>query len=160
VILRGERLTLRPLAEADVERLNAIIAQPGVREWWGTDPTIDDQDAFTIEVDGEIAGWLGWYEETEPDYRHGGLDIFVAPAFGGRGLGREALRLAARWLIEERGHHRIIIDPAAANARAIAAYEAVGFKPVGIMRRYERSPDGSWHDGLLMDLLADELIPS
>jgi aminoglycoside 6'-N-acetyltransferase len=160
VILRGERVTLRPLAGDDVEPLNAIIAQPGVREWWGTDPTVDDQDAFTIEVEGEIAGWLGWYEETEPDYRHGGLDIFVAPAFHGRGLGREALRLAARWLLEERGHHRIIIDPAAANARAIAAYSAVGFRPVGIMRRYERSPDGAWHDGLLMDLLADEFIPS
>jgi aminoglycoside 6'-N-acetyltransferase len=160
VILRGERVTLRPLVEADVEPLNAIIAQPGVREWWGTDPTVDDQDAFTIEVDGSIAGWLGWYEETMVDYRHGGLDIFVAPAFHGRGLGREALRVAARWLIEERGHHRIIIDPAAANARAIAAYEAIGFKPVGVMRRYERSPDGSWHDGLLMDLLADEFIPS
>ena len=158
--LRGERVTLRSLEEADVEPLNAIIAQPGVREWWGTDPTVDDQDAFTIEVDGKIAGWLGWYEETMDDYRHGGLDIFVAPAFHGRGLGREALRVAARWLIEERGHHRIIIDPAAANTRAIAAYAAIGFKPVGVMRRYERSPDGSWHDGLLMDLLADEFIPS
>jgi aminoglycoside 6'-N-acetyltransferase len=160
VILRGERVTLRSLEEADVESLNAIIAQPGVREWWGTDPTVDDQDAFTIEVDGKIAGWLGWYEETMDDYRHGGLDIFVAPAFHRRGLGREALRVAARWLIEERGHHRIIIDPAAANTRAIAAYAAIGFKPVGVMRRYERSPDGSWHDGLLMDLLADEFIPS
>jgi aminoglycoside 6'-N-acetyltransferase len=160
VNLRGERVTLRSLEQADVEPLNAIIAQPGVREWWGTDPTVDDQDAFTIEVDGKIAGWLGWYEETMDDYRHGGLDIFVAPAFHGRGLGREALRVAARWLIEERGHHRIIIDPAAANTRAIAAYAAIGFKPVGVMRRYERSPDGSWHDGLLMDLLADEFIPS
>ena len=160
MILRGERLTLRPLAQADVEPLNAIIAQPGVREWWGTDPTVDDQDAFTIEVEGEVAGWLGWYEETEPDYRHGGLDIFVAPAFHGRGLGREALRLAAAWLIEQRGHHRIIIDPAAANTRAIAAYAAIGFKPVGIMRRYERGPEGEWHDGLLMDLLADEFSPT
>jgi len=160
VILRGERVTLRPLAEDDGEPLNAIIAQPGVREWWGTDPTVDDQDAFTIEVEGEIAGWLGWYEETMDDYRHGGLDIFVAPAFHGRGLGREALRLAARWLISERGHHRLIIDPAASNERAIATYAAIGFKPVGVMRRYERGPDGTWHDGLLMDLLAEEFIPS
>ena len=62
--LRGARVVLRPLSPDDVEPLNAIIALPGVREWWGTDPTVDDQDAFTIEVDGEIAGWLGWYEET------------------------------------------------------------------------------------------------
>jgi aminoglycoside 6'-N-acetyltransferase len=33
----------------------------------------------------------------------------------------------------------------------------VGFRPVGVMRRYERGPDGVWHDGLLMDMLAGEL---
>jgi aminoglycoside 6'-N-acetyltransferase len=27
------------------------------------------------------------------------------------------------------------------------------------MRSYERGPDGTWHDGLLMELLADELVP-
>ncbi len=51
-----------------------------------------------------------------------------------------------------------VIDPAADNQPAIRCYTAVGFRPVGIMRRYERNADGSgWHDGLLMDLLADEL---
>ncbi|HEX6020610.1 MAG TPA: GNAT family protein [Solirubrobacter sp.] len=151
---------MRPLTDRDRPALNAIVAQPGVREWWGTEQTVDDQDAFTIEVDGRIAGWLGWYEETEPDYRHGGLDIFLAPEFHGRGLGREALSLAARWMLTERGHHRLIIDPAAANERAIKTYEAIGFKPVGVMRRYERGPDGTWRDGLLMDLLAEEFTPS
>ena len=159
-VLRGARVTLRALEPDDVAPLNAIVASPGVREHWGTDPTIDDQDAFTILVDSEIAGWIGWYEEDEPDYRHGGLDIFVAPTHQGRGIGREALSLAARWLISERGHHRIIIDPAASNTRAIATYAALGFRPVGVMRRYERGPDGTWHDGLLMDLLADEFTPS
>jgi aminoglycoside 6'-N-acetyltransferase len=33
----------------------------------------------------------------------------------------------------------------------------VGFKPVGVMRRYERGQDGTFHDGLLMDMLAGEL---
>ena len=77
----------------------------------------------------------------------------------GRGVGPEAIRLAARWLIDERGHHRITIDPAAANARAIRAYEKVGFRRVGVLREYERGPDGTWRDGLLMDLLAAELSP-
>jgi aminoglycoside 6'-N-acetyltransferase len=75
----------------------------------------------------------------------------------GRGLGPEAVRTVARWLFETRGHHRITIDPSAANARAIQAYAKVGFRPVGVMRRYERGPDGTWHDGLLMDLLAGDL---
>ena len=51
-----------------------------------------------------------------------------------------------------------MIDPSADNAAAIRCYEKVGFRPVGIMRAYERDHDGTgWHDGLLMDLLADEL---
>jgi aminoglycoside 6'-N-acetyltransferase len=53
-----------------------------------------------------------------------------------------------------------VIDPAADNHAAIRCYAAVGFRPVGIMRCYERNADGAgWHDGLLMDLLADELAP-
>lgn len=57
-------------------------------------------------------------------------------------------------LIDERGHHRITIDPAADNARAIRCNESAGFRAVGVMRAYERRPDGSWRNGLLMDLLA------
>src|SRR5919206_3530695 len=163
--LRGDRLTLRPLRDDDVDRLAEIVAAPGVREWWG--PLDGPEDAraelraygpaFAIEVDGALAGWLGYAEETDPDYRHAGLDIFLAPEHQGRGLGREALRLAARWLVDARGHHRLTIDPACANERAIRAYAAVGFRPVGVMRRYERGADGRWHDNLLMDLLAEEL---
>ena len=52
----------------------------------------------------------------------------------------------------------LVIDPAADNAAAIRSYTKVGFRPVGIMRRYERVTDGTWHDSLLMDLLADELV--
>ena len=63
----------------------------------------------------------------------------------------------ARWLFEEGGHHRVTIDPAADNARAIRCYESVGFRPVGVMRRYERVGSGEFRDGLLMDLLPEEL---
>ena len=52
---------------------------------------------------------------------------------------------------------RITIDPAAHNARAIRCYEKVGFRPVGIMRKYERGHDGTFHDALLMDMLAEDL---
>jgi aminoglycoside 6'-N-acetyltransferase len=158
--LRAERLTLRPLEDRDLELLMAIVTSPGVGQWWGSadhDDLRNDGSAFTIEVDGEPAGWLGFDEENEPDYQQAGIDISLAPGHQGRGLGPEALRTVIEWLVRERGHHRFTIDPAAANERAIAAYAKVGFKPVGIMRRYERGPDGTWHDNLLMDLLAEEL---
>jgi aminoglycoside 6'-N-acetyltransferase len=158
---------LRPLSDKDLDALVAIVQAPGVAEWWGTpDPPEREREglanggcAFAIEVGGELAGWLGFNEENEPDYRHASLDISLAPPFQARGLGPDALRTAIRWLIDERGHHRFTIDPAAANERAIQAYASVGFEPVGVLRRYERGPDGDWHDGLLMDLLAEELTP-
>ncbi|MES1239578.1 MAG: GNAT family protein, partial [Chloroflexota bacterium] len=98
-------------------------------------------------------------EEPDEDYRHASIDIFVSTRFQDRGLGTDALRTLVRYLIDVRGHHRLTIDPAASNARAIRSYEKVGFKPVGIMRRYERGKDGTYHDGLLMDLLAEDLPP-
>jgi aminoglycoside 6'-N-acetyltransferase len=166
--LTDGRVTLRGLAQDDAEALAAIVEQPGVREWWGSEESDSrsaagfaaearDEIAFAIEVGGALAGWLGFHEELEPDYRHASMDIFLAPERQGAGLGPAALRLAGRWLIEARGHHRLMIDPAKANARAIRAYESVGFRPVGVLRDYERGPDGAWHDGLLMDLLAGEL---
>ena len=32
----------------------------------------------------------------------------------------------------------------------------MGFRAVGVLRDYELGPDGTWHDGLLMELLAHE----
>ena len=156
-ILRTERLVLRPLADNDIEPLLEIVNDS---EWWGetdADEIRNEGRAFAIEVGGRLAGWLGFDEENDPDYRFASLDITLAPAYQDRGLGPEALRAVIDWLVREHGHHRFTIDPAARNHRAIKAYEKVGFKPVGRLRDYERGRDGSWHDGLLMDLLADEL---
>jgi aminoglycoside 6'-N-acetyltransferase len=163
-VIQGEQVTLRPLAEADLDPLAKIIGEPSVARWWGEAEEPDrlrenlrmDGFAWAIEAGGELVGWLGVTEETEPEYRSVGLDISLTERVQGRGLGPDALRAAIRWFASERGHHRFTIDPNAANERAIKAYAAVGFKPVGIMRRAELV-GGEWTDGLLMDLLIEEL---
>jgi aminoglycoside 6'-N-acetyltransferase len=165
--LRGERVVLRPLQADDVPALLAIQAQPGVARWWGTpehekyDRKVDGTEgvtAFAIVVDGDLAGLIQYHEEDDERYRSAGIDLFVGEAHQGQGLGTDAIRAMARHLIADRGHHRLTIDPAAGNTAAIRAYEKAGFRTVGVMRRYERDFDGDgWHDGLLMDLLADEL---
>jgi aminoglycoside 6'-N-acetyltransferase len=156
-------LVVRPVAEADVSELRRIHELPEVVRWWDVPeegfPLTDDSDStrFTIELDGRIAGMIQFYEEVEPKYRHANIDVFLDPAFHGRGVGSEAVRRIARMLIDERGHHRITIDPAADNAAAIRAYEKVGFRPVGVMRQYERDTGGEgWHDNVLMELLASD----
>ena len=164
--LHGERVTLRPLRAEDRVWLRDILAEPAVARWWGP-VTADaaaadlydqsDQVTLVIELEGEVIGSVQFAEEDDPDYRHARIDIFLATAHHGQGLGPDVLRTLARYLLGERGHHRLTIDPAVANTRAIAAYRRVGFRPVGVMRSCERGQDGAWHDGLLMDMLAGEL---
>jgi aminoglycoside 6'-N-acetyltransferase len=166
VEIHGVRVTLRPVAAADLDRLAAILATPEVARWWPAydrarveEFVADEPDVamYAIDVDERIAGLIQVSEENEPEFRHAAIDLFLDPAVHGQGLGPEAIRLAARDLFERRGHHRLTIDPAADNERAIRAYAKVGFRPVGRLRRYQRYPDGSWRDGLLMEMLAEEL---
>ena len=88
-------------------------------------------------MDGRVVGLIQAYEESDPMYRHAGIDIVLHPDAHGRGLGPEAIRVLARHLFDDRGHHRLVIDPNAANARAIHVYEKVGFRRVGVLRQYE-----------------------
>jgi aminoglycoside 6'-N-acetyltransferase len=165
--LAGPRVTLRPGGPGDAAALHAILAEPSVAHWWGDPDSIDaiagelaGGDAsllLVIEIGGEVAGGIQYHEEDDPMYRHAGIDLYLSTRFQGQSAGPEAVTLLARYLFEERGHHRLTIDPAAANSRAIRCYGKVGFRPVGLMRQYERSPGGGFHDGLLMDLLRSEL---
>ncbi len=146
-------MLLRPGRPEDAERLFQIRNEPLVLRWWGNadideigEEFIEAERGFVVEAEGEVVGAIQYHEETEPMYRHAGMDIFLTTSRHGRGLGAEAIRLLARHLFEERGHHRLTIDPAADNAPAIRAYEKAGFRRVGIMRDYERGPDGVWHD--------------
>jgi aminoglycoside 6'-N-acetyltransferase len=154
---------LRSLAPADEGALRRIRATAEVARWWGRPEDgflRDEQDGtrLTIEVDGAVAGLVEYHEELQPRYRFASIDIFLDPALHGRGIGTAVLARVVQHLIEDRGHHRITIDPAAANAPAIRSYEKVGFRAVGVMRQYERDADGDrWHDGLLMELLAHDL---
>jgi aminoglycoside 6'-N-acetyltransferase len=154
-------LALRPLAPGDIPELLRIRATPEVHRWWDDAepdfPLADEPDSerLTVLVDGRVAGMVQFAEEEDPRYRHASIDLFLDPAVHGRGVGTEVVRRVVRLLLDERGHHRITIDPAADNGAAIRAYTKAGFRPVGVLHRYERDVGGDgWHDGLLMELLA------
>ena len=167
-VLTGRRVRIRSGVAGDAGRLRAILAEPPVAQWWGEPDPLeviedslrgsDEEILLVMEIGGQVAGGIQYSEENDPMYKHAGIDIYLGTGFQGQGAGTEAVALLARYLFSERGHHRITIDPAAHNDRAIRSYAKVGFRPVGVMRQYERGPGGQFHDGLLMDLLRDELI--
>jgi aminoglycoside 6'-N-acetyltransferase len=169
--LVGDRIVLRRVTAADLPTLIAILREPAVAARWSAPDDEGDRallagedgdgaeriTTWAITLDGAIVGWIAGWEKLEPDYRHAGIDLFVATDHHRKGIGPEAIALVCRHLFEQAGHHRITIDPAADNVAAIRAYEKVGFRAVGVLRRYERGADGTFHDGLLMDLLPEDL---
>jgi aminoglycoside 6'-N-acetyltransferase len=167
--LSGERVALRVATLADVPALVAIRREPAVAQWWGEDSEAEllaefgeraaaaDPTLLTIFWSDRVIGAIQWYENPDPQYRHAGVDLFLDPAVRGQGLGPDAVRTLIRHLIATHRFHRFVIDPSAANTAAIQCYRKCGFRPVGVLRQYESTDGKTWHDGLLMDLLADEL---
>ena len=163
------------------------LLRPHVRRWWADDPdehdypegTIrewmkavrgeDPTDMFVIHLDGTPIGVIQSYRVHDYDDYIAqvgplegpafGLDVFIAdPALIGKGHGPALIRDFVRQGFDRYGVDYCVIGPSKSNTAAIRAYEKVGFRPVGVMRRYEQGPDGTWHDGLLMELLAGELL--
>jgi aminoglycoside 6'-N-acetyltransferase len=155
----ADAVTLEPLDVRHAKRLRELHEQPGVVKWWGPmEPgfPFDEPGSqrFAIVAAGEVAGLIQWGDDSEPDYRHAYVDIFVGDDYAGRGIGTEAMRQMTRALIEQHGYHRIILDPAVENAPAIRSYEKAGFRRVGTFRRsYREHESGEWRDELMMELV-------
>jgi aminoglycoside 6'-N-acetyltransferase len=171
VDLDCRRASLKPVVGGDLEDLAKIRSTPEVARWWQArtpeelrfewNAALDDGEAWwTIWLDGCRVGFIQAYEEADDDYRHAGIDLYLEPGLHGQRYGREVIESVVRYLFREVGHHRVVIDPTLANEVAVRCYEAVGFTRVGVMREYWYDHvQERWVDGLLMDLLATDLLP-
>ncbi len=130
--VHGELTSLRPADGNDVERLVAWHADLEVARYWDdetfTREEMDerlargDVEAWIVEANGEPVGYL----QTHPE----GLDMFLVPTARGRGLGPDAARAMARYLLAERGYARVTVDPYEWNENAVRAWERAGFVEV------------------------------
>lgn len=161
--IAGRTVVLRPTTAEHVPVFLEILTHADIAKWWGgydlerVRRELLGPHGYAIELAGDVVGLVIYREENDPDHRHAAMDIALHPDQHHQGLGADALRAMAGFLVEQRGHHRVVIDPGAHNEAAIRCCTRAGFRPVGVMRRYERSPDGGWQDGMLMDLLAEDL---
>jgi aminoglycoside 6'-N-acetyltransferase len=122
--IAGQTVVLRPSAAAHVPMFMDILGHPEIAEWWGgydlerVRRELLGPHGYAIELAGEVVGLIIYREEPDPDHRHAAMDIALAPDHQAQGLGCDAMRAMARFLFRTRGHHRVVIDPAAHNERA------------------------------------------
>jgi len=107
--------------------------------------------------DGQLIGMINLWdgEAKNRDYK---LAIIIGQPCWGQGYGREALGFLVNHAFKELGLHRISLQVAAGNDRAIRCYEAVGFQPEGVLRQATFMAD-DWHDEVLMGMLRADLPP-
>lgn len=160
-MLVGDNVLIRAATMADVGGLYAVFVDPVVAKWWqiNSEEDVADlineerQNGWVMEADGRIIGWIQAHESDRSGYPFASLDAAASSKWHGSGLPLEALRLARDWLTTKGGFHRLVADPAADNLRAQSAYVKLGFRRVGVLHEYERSPDGGFRDGVLMEYI-------
>ncbi|MGH2857885.1 MAG: GNAT family N-acetyltransferase [Solirubrobacteraceae bacterium] len=93
------------------------------------------------------------------DHARAELAVWVVPQERGRGLAREALALAGRWLLSECGLVRVAVAAPADHLALIGAATAAGFEREGVLRSYVAGPAGRL-DLVVMSMVAGDVSGS
>lgn len=176
-VLRGDRVTLRPMRRDDAP---ALVRWGSERDFawfqWARDPGRWPDEAaahewmdrfparngvlFAIEHDGRAVGFAN-YRDWRAAVRSAEVGIGIGePALWSRGLGREALGLLVRHLVDDLGAHRIGLHVLAFNDRAIASYKAAGFEVEGVETDAVLTDRGFYAHDVAMAYIAGRARPS
>jgi len=176
-VLRGPRVTLRPMTHDDAD---ALMRWGNDKDFawfqWGRAPGrwpdrasaiewIDrfasrDGVAFAIEHEGRTVGQAN-YRDWQPKAKSAEVGIGIGESsLWGKGLGREALGLLVRHLVDDKGAHRISLHVLLYNDRAINSYKAAGFEVEGIERDGVMTDRGTYADDVAMAFVTGRRRPA
>lgn len=164
-------ISIRQADPGDVDFLVELYADEDVRPFlaaagsYGRDGVAakvaqdpDTGGVMIVELGGERAGAMAWELANRRSAIVHVSGLAVHPSFRGRRLADAAARLFQRYLIHERGFHRIELEIYGFNERAQRHAERSGFVREGVKRQAYRRGDG-WADGVLYGLVAEDLEP-
>src|SRR6185436_15496842 len=115
---------------------------------------------FAIEYEGRAIGQAN-YRDWQPKGKSAEIGIGIGePALWSKGLGREALTLLLRHLVDDMGAHRVNLHVLAYNDRAINSYRAAGFDVEGIERDAVMTDRGFFADDVAMAHVVGRARPS
>jgi RimJ/RimL family protein N-acetyltransferase len=168
----GRLVRLRAPEPEDAPRLNPMFGDPdvlagltmpfpqsvaGFLEWIEAARRSEDSATFVVETrEGEAIGAC--------DLRHlnlrnrvANLGIWIGKPYWDRGYGTDAVRTLCRFGFRHMNLQRVELQVYADNLRGRRAYEKVGFKLEGTLRRAQFVV-GRYVDTHVMGLLAEELV--
>jgi RimJ/RimL family protein N-acetyltransferase len=168
----GSLVRLRAVEDGDLPAINEGLWDPEVteqmsivwpearaqtREFWESIRVSDSNLLLAIEtLAGEFVGSVGLHG-IDGRSRTAELAIWIARQHWDKGYGRDAVRTASRFAFQEMNLQRVFLHVYETNPRGIRAYERVGFKEEGRLRRGQ-FVGGRYVDVIVMGLLAGDLI--
>ena len=151
--MRSDNRPWRPVAPGSVRR-------PGSPGDDGGDSDIGGDVKFSVVelATGELAGEaLLWAVDLHNRVAH--LGISLLPAFRGKHLGTDVVRVLCRYGFAVRGLHRLQVETLADNHAMITAATRAGFVPEGTLRG-AAWVDGHFADEVILGQLAGEWRPA
>lgn len=161
-MLVGEHVVLRARQSSDVAVLHAELyddvptrVRADTRGWtpvgvehspYAVHESRSDAAEFSIveRPDGQLAGEaILW--DIDPHNRSAHAGLALRPAFRGRGLAEDTLRVLVDYALSIRGLHRVQLEVVADNEPMLAAARRVGFEQDGVLR------ESVWVNGAFAD---------
>lgn len=176
-MIRGEKVGLRTRRDSDIPVFQAELyddvatrSRSGSLPWRPVPPESPESPAAAaapsdhkayfsvVELESqELAGEaLMWGIDTHNRNAHLGLSVL--PAFRGRGLGADVVRVLCEYGFVVRGLRRLQVETVADNTAMIAAATRSGFSLEGTLRR-SAWVCGAFVDVVVLGLLAEEWSP-
>ena len=170
--LEGRQVRLRAPEPEDAALLNPMFGDPdvlagltvafpqseaGFLEWLETTRRSDDSVEFVIEtLEGKAIGACDLRHLNDRN-RSANLGIWIAKPYWDRGFGTDAVRTLCRFGFRQMNLQRVDLQVYADNVRGRRAYEKVGFRLEGTLRRAQ-FVGGRYVDAHVMGLLAEEFV--
>ena len=166
-----ERLTLRPVTDADADDLFALHSDAHVLRYWDSPPWSDPARAgrfiagsrqlaedgtgarLAIDrtADGTFLGWIS-LSRWNPDHRSAALGYCLGEAAWGRGYATEAARAVLEWAYAALDLNRVQAETDTRNVASARVLEKLGFVREGTLREdcvVNGDVSDSWVYGLL-----------
>lgn len=172
MIIPGEKVNLRPVEPADLERMVAWSQDPEIAECLdGNYPTNMEEAAAWLQgvlSDRHNKRWsivtkegtlIGDIELDQIAWRsaHAELRICIGEkVFWNQGLGTDAVKAVVAYAFKEMGLEQVYLRVFTENSRAVRCYTKAGFRKEGRIER--RDTSGRQREILLMRILRSEYM--